>query len=201
MPLFNSYCLGSFLTPGRSWARKRFRAETDVKEEEKVADGLHQPPDLRAGEEVLVPEVSVSGRSRPDRAAAGPVERAGHHLVPEPPGQAQARPGGDEGWRGVAEENHAAGPAQPRQYGGRGWVAARRRPRRKVAQYLPDLSRRTPGLPTVPILIQRPNHRWILGRWRGDRGGRLTVRRESGKRAFFFLLPQILHGYWQKRGI
>lgn len=97
MPFSNCYCLGSFLTSERSRTCERFRAETDVQEEEKVADGLHQPPDLRAGEEVFVPEISLPGRSRPDRAAAGPVERAGHHLVSEPPGQAQTGPGRDEG--------------------------------------------------------------------------------------------------------
>lgn len=62
-----------------------------TKEEAQVAHRVHQPPDIRAGEAVPVPEVSVAGRPRRDRVQPGPDQRTGHHMVPKPAGQDEAR--------------------------------------------------------------------------------------------------------------
>jgi len=67
-----------------------------AQEEAQVAHRVHQPPDIRAGETVPVPEVPFAGRQGRDRVQPGPDERAGHHVVPEPPGQDEARLRGTE---------------------------------------------------------------------------------------------------------
>lgn len=84
------------------WARQPHDVQqpTATKEEAQVQDGLHQPPDLRAGEEVPLPEVPFAGGPGRDRRAAGPQQRPGHHLVPEPEGQAEEGHGGAEEGRG-----------------------------------------------------------------------------------------------------
>jgi hypothetical protein len=79
-----------------------------AQEEAKVADGLHQPPDLRAGEEVPLPEVPQSGGPRRDRLLAGPDQRTSHHLVPEQEGQAQTRHGGAQEGRRERQAAHRA---------------------------------------------------------------------------------------------
>lgn len=59
-------------------------------EEEEIADRFHQPPDIRAGEAVSVPEIPVARRPGRDRGSAGSQQRAGHHVVPEQARQAEA---------------------------------------------------------------------------------------------------------------
>lgn len=73
MTAVSFFCCFSFLfspTFPRSRTCQRLRPAADVKEKEKVPDGLHEPPDLRVGEEVPVPEVPLTGGPGPDRAAA-----------------------------------------------------------------------------------------------------------------------------------
>lgn len=90
-----------------------------AQEEAKIADGLHQPPDLRAGEAFPLPEVPQPGRSRRDRLQLGPHQRPGDHVVPEPEGEAEEGHGGAEEGRG---ERQAAQRAQelPRERPGPG---------------------------------------------------------------------------------
>uniref|UniRef100_A0A8B9N133 Ladybird homeobox 1 n=1 Tax=Accipiter nisus TaxID=211598 RepID=A0A8B9N133_9AVES len=85
---------------------------------------LQAAEDLRAGEAVPLPKIPVTGGPGPDRPAAGAHQCPGHHLVPEPPRQAQARPGGDEGRRGIGQK---AGPQPRRGHRGLGRAGAQRR--------------------------------------------------------------------------
>jgi len=77
-----------------------------AQKEAQVAHRVHQPPDIRAGETIPVPEVPIAGRQGRDRVQPGPDKRAGHHVVPEPPGQDEA------GLRGTEEGPGDAGRAQ-----------------------------------------------------------------------------------------
>ena len=52
-------------------------------EEKEVADRIYQPPDLRTGEALPIPEVPVTRRPRRNRGSAGPQQRTGHHVVSE----------------------------------------------------------------------------------------------------------------------
>ncbi|KAL1394312.1 hypothetical protein pipiens_000353, partial [Culex pipiens pipiens] len=109
------------------------REPAPTKEEEEIADRLHQHADLRAREAVPVPKVSVPVGPGRDRGRAGPLERAGYNLVPKSAREAQARHGGaQEGRRDgqgavraqdlprerqrhehPEEEDHARGQPQP----------------------------------------------------------------------------------------
>ncbi len=50
-------------------------------EEAQVAHGVHQPPDLRAGEEVPLPKVSVAGGQGRNRGSAWAFKRSGKKLI------------------------------------------------------------------------------------------------------------------------
>ena len=69
---------------------------TAAKEKAQVQDRFHEPPDLRAGEEVPLPEIPVSSRPGRDSQPAGTQQRPSHHLVPEQESEAQERHGGAE---------------------------------------------------------------------------------------------------------
>jgi len=77
-----------------------------AEEEAQVAHRVHQPPDLRAGETLPVPEVPVAGGPGRDRVQPGSDQRAGDHVVPEQAGQDEA------GLRGTEEGPGDAGRAQ-----------------------------------------------------------------------------------------
>lgn len=100
--------------PGRD---DSVRPENHPEEASEVSDGVHQSPNLRAGEALPVPEVPVPSRPGPDRAAAGPDKRAGHHVVSEPASQAKTGPGGNEGRRGVGQGRRPGPIGQARQAG------------------------------------------------------------------------------------
>lgn len=77
-------------------------------EEAEVAHSVYQPPDLRAGEAIPVPEVSVACRPGRDRGSTGPQQRAGHHVVPKQTRKAQARHGGAQEGRRVNQDTHSS---------------------------------------------------------------------------------------------
>lgn len=74
-----------------------------AEEEAQISNGVHKSPDLRAGEEVPVPEVPLASGSGRDRRSVRPHQRPGHHVVPEQTGQAQTGHGGAQERRGVHE--------------------------------------------------------------------------------------------------
>lgn len=77
-----------------------------AQEETQVPHRVHQPPDIRAGETVPIPEIPVAGRPGRDRVQPWPDQRAGDHVVPEQAGQDEA------GLRGAEEGPGDVGRAQ-----------------------------------------------------------------------------------------
>ena len=51
--------------------------QTATKEEEKVKNSIHEPPNIWVGETILISEISISGRQRRNRRTAGTVECPG----------------------------------------------------------------------------------------------------------------------------
>lgn len=96
-----------FLTPAlcsrRAEPPQPLQQQTAAKEEAEIADGLHQPPDLRVGEEIPLPEVPQSGGQGRDSGQPRSDQRPGDHLVPEPEGEAEEGHGGAEEGRGECE--------------------------------------------------------------------------------------------------
>lgn len=101
----NKMCFSSF-------RRHQFQSSEPVQlavaaqKEAQVAHCVHQSPDIRVGKTVPVPKVLVAGRQGRDRVQPRPDKCAGHHVVPEPPGQDEAR------LRGAEEGPGDAGRAQ-----------------------------------------------------------------------------------------
>lgn len=75
-----------------------------TKEEAEIADGLHQPPDLRVGEAFPVPKIPQSRGQGRDRVQFGPDQRPGHHVVPEQAGETEEGHGGAEEGRGERQD-------------------------------------------------------------------------------------------------
>lgn len=75
-----------------------------TKEEEEIANCLHEPPNLRAGEEVPLPEVPLPGGPGRNRRSPRTLERAGDHLVPEQAGETEAGHGRAEEGRGIGQD-------------------------------------------------------------------------------------------------
>lgn len=151
--------------PGRDdtvWTEKH------PEEAQEVSDGVHQPPDLRAGEALPVPEVPVPSRPGPDRTAAGPDKRAGHHVVPEPQSQAKTGPGGDEGRRGVGQGRRPGPLGQARQARGPGEM--RQRHAGPPATRDPHAGRPAGTEDVAAVSVLRPHNeqRVLGGRGRGD---------------------------------
>lgn len=74
--------------------------EAAAKEKAEIENSLHQPPDLRTGETVSIPEVLIAGRQGRDSQLPWAIQRTSHHMVPEQTSEAQTRHGGAEERRG-----------------------------------------------------------------------------------------------------
>lgn len=77
-------------------------------EEEEIADGFHQSPDIRVREAISVPEIPVARRQGRDRQSAGLEQRASDHVVSEQTRQTEARHGGTEEGCGVHQDPHSS---------------------------------------------------------------------------------------------
>ena len=62
-----------FLFPRHGARPAELREQAAAQEEAEVADCLHKPPDLRAGEALPVPEVPLARGQGRDSGATGPL--------------------------------------------------------------------------------------------------------------------------------
>ena len=65
-----------------------FCQQTATKEEEKVKNSLHQPPNIWVGEKIFISEIFIAGRQRRDCCSAGTVQCPGKTVSQSWVGQA-----------------------------------------------------------------------------------------------------------------